>query len=212
MYLVPIIYPRVSLFGESLLVRLAETGEVEAARKLIERGAIVNVTLQGYTPLTMACVAGNGDFIEMILQHGVDINVTEPLYGRTPLTMLAAMTNEAALIGMRALLNHGALVNALDGASNTPLVVATLYGNIKGVELLLSYGANPNIGLEDGWSALSSSRDMESWCATNDTLPQSLRAFRMWNEVIDIKEELKKYQQISAMLLNHGARKTETTR
>jgi len=202
-------YPRVDCVGNSLLIELAQgkdPGSAEAARKLIERGAVVNVNEYGETPLTMACIAGNGEFIEMILQHGADINVTEPLYNRTPLTIISVYTNDNSLRGLRALLKHGADPNRLDGLTNTALMNATYVGNVRGVELLLSHGADPNIKDHDGRTAISDSRAMESWYSTNNVLHPSLRSWR-WNETVDAKQEQNKYQKISVMLEHYGQAK-----
>lgn len=55
----------------------------------------------------------------------------------------------------RWLLEHGADVHASDKKNNTPLHFAVLDGSVKGVKLLLAYGASVSAQDSDGWTPLT---------------------------------------------------------
>ena len=65
---------------------------------------------------------------------------------------------------MAALISHGADVNAREVDGETPLMVASYFGNAKVVEALLDAGADKELKATSGWAegktALVIARDM----------------------------------------------------
>jgi ankyrin repeat protein len=66
-----------------------------------------------------------------------------PLTGITPLGH--ASCQEIAYGPIDLLLSYGVEIDAQDKKGNTPLILATIYGQYRNAILLLSYGANPDI-------------------------------------------------------------------
>ncbi|KAF0686272.1 Aste57867_21878 [Aphanomyces stellatus] len=93
----------------------------------------------GRTSLQMACRHGHKEVVALLLAHpDIDVNVTDPL-GVTPL-MTACMKKDKALAAM--LLDHPSIkINQKDYvrpcSNRTALVVATQFGQIEIVKLLL---------------------------------------------------------------------------
>jgi ankyrin repeat protein len=71
---------------ESPLMMAALKGQLELARKLIDRGADVNKT--GWTPLHYAATGGHLAIMELLLEHHAYIDAESP-NGTTPLMMAA---------------------------------------------------------------------------------------------------------------------------
>ncbi|MDD2717683.1 MAG: ankyrin repeat domain-containing protein [Candidatus Wallbacteria bacterium] len=88
---------------------------------------------QGYT--LMHC-AGNGDFVRLMLEYGLDPNQRGGQRNETP---LHTVTDPGAI---SALIEAGADVNARDDQGNTPLFNKNL--KPEGLKLLLSHGADPD--------------------------------------------------------------------
>lgn len=89
----------------------------------------------------MACMAGDQDCVELLLQRGLDVNGCGNYYG----TALQAASRVGDTEIVERLLDSGANVNILEGAHGTALQAASLVGNIDIVERLLNSGANVNI-------------------------------------------------------------------
>jgi N-acyl-D-amino-acid deacylase len=100
--------------------------------------------------LALADIAITGDVnaVKMMLDHGADINIVDPL-GRTPL-MYAAASDNLPLEEVKLLVEHGADVNAKDahklGADSgwTALDIARQHGDTPIVAFLLKSGAKSN--------------------------------------------------------------------
>lgn len=82
--------------------------------------------------------------IELLLEHGLDPNLTSP--GSYP-SLLTVATGEFGYAVPRLMLEHGADPNVANRDGATPLLVAAANRHPKLVEMLLPYGADPNIAL-----------------------------------------------------------------
>ncbi|KAI4998661.1 hypothetical protein ZWY2020_054003 [Hordeum vulgare] len=125
----------------------AKYGRDEAARLLLSRGASVDVTYLGLTPLHFAASCGMIGVMKVLLEHHADPNkVSEQ--GRTPLTGAlyatdSGLSESISLKCVKLLVEAGTDVNSAN--IETPLVIATSYGLTDCVKYLLKAGADPNI-------------------------------------------------------------------
>ncbi|HSH90821.1 MAG TPA: ankyrin repeat domain-containing protein [Ramlibacter sp.] len=104
---------------ESPLMMASLKGQLEVAKKLIERGADVNKT--GWTPLHYAATNGHLAVIELLLEHHAYIDAESP-NGTTPLMMAAHYGTPAAVkllleSGADATLKNQLGLNAVDFAN-----------------------------------------------------------------------------------------------
>jgi len=92
--------------------------------------------------LQMACMAGDRECAELLLQRGIDVNRTGGYYG----TALQAASRVGNIEIVDHLLNSRADVNIYGGAHGTALRAAVLGGHEDIVRLLIAYGADINLG------------------------------------------------------------------
>ncbi|MDD2717191.1 MAG: ankyrin repeat domain-containing protein [Candidatus Wallbacteria bacterium] len=104
----------------------------------------------GYTLLHCA---GNGDFVRLIVEAGLDPNVRGGEYGETP---LHTVTDPGAL---SALIEAGADVNARDSLGDTPIFNRAL--NLAGLKCLIKYGADPEAKNSKGAGVMEMHLDAE---------------------------------------------------
>lgn len=72
-------------------------------------------------------------------------------HGQNPIFDALGKSEEAL---KTVLLSHSSTINAQGHAGQTPLMSASLGGNLRAVELLLEHGADPRIGEKDGYTPL----------------------------------------------------------
>ena len=106
----------------------------------------------GFTALHFACFFGQAATGVLLLDHGADAAAI----ARNPMKVMplhsAASARNAAL--GKALLEHGAPVNARQAMGWTPLHAAAQNGDKTMTELLLSHGADPRMTNDEGVSAI----------------------------------------------------------
>jgi len=125
---------------------------VGAARARLNAGANVNARdPRGRSPLMAAVVNGRRAMVDLLIQHGANVNAVGSRGGDTPL-ILAASEGET-IIG-RALIRAGARVNYQNNDGDTALIVASAGGEIGMVEELVRAGANVNLRENYGHTAL----------------------------------------------------------
>lgn len=142
---------------EPPLVKAVENDDLARARKLIAKGANVNLTdEQGGTALQLAAANGDERMTQLLLDAGADVNARQT--GRINYDALdhAAWTGNGETI--RVLLSAGAHVNDPTAEGWTPLMIAMLYGHLDVVEALLAGGADVNARAPTGWTALKEAR------------------------------------------------------
>jgi len=136
--------------GPAPLLLAVEFGNHEIVIQLLKAGANVHVKggrFEG-TPLHSAASRGDEAMIELLLEHGAQIDAVDVL-GRHPSHMAAARDAQA----LELLLDRGAEIEPQTYAS-TPLAMAAQHGRLESVKLLLARGANLDCVPTGGHSAL----------------------------------------------------------
>jgi len=121
--------------GESSLVLAAHSGNVKFADYLLSRGANVNTAAAGYTALHAAVLRGEVGLVKALLDQGADPNA--PLRHGTPSRRFSSDY---------ALPSKALGVNAL--------WLASQFGEIEMMRLLLQKGADPRVKTTDGTTTL----------------------------------------------------------
>lgn len=143
---------------------------------LLESPELASAKDDGATPLHFAAIGNHRQVVDLLLDHGADINAIDDEFGSTP----AGWANEKGYVEMvHYLVARGAKVDlpraagfglldlviellATDasainasGGWGMPIHEASLWGHPRIVEVLLEYGADPNLKNRDGKTALA---------------------------------------------------------
>ncbi|CAI7623075.1 unnamed protein product [Penicillium pancosmium] len=132
-------------------------GLVSSVQKAMKRNRGINFnpkTNREETPLHWAIIYRRRDFLELLVEQGVDLNVSN-VDKRTALHM-AIMGKDGADEALVNLLLSTETVdlNPQDTQGWTPLRWAAAYGQLNIVEMLLRAGAEVDARDKDGWTAL----------------------------------------------------------
>jgi ankyrin repeat protein len=137
----------------------AAFGRTERLKAILDREAsLANAyASDGFYPLGLAAFYGHEEAAKLLLAKGADPN----LAARNAMKVRAihAASASGSLSIVRALLEAGADVNALQEKGFTPLHEAAATGKLELLRLLLDHGANAELQTEDGKSALDLARD-----------------------------------------------------
>jgi ankyrin repeat protein len=125
---------------EAPMHKAVESNRSDVVLMLVAAGASIPDTPQTDTVLHVAARLGYTDITRILLQNGVDPNVTDERNKTSLHVAVSAGHQEVAQV----LLGAGANVNAQDRPGNTPLHEAAASGHIGAVQVLLSAGANIN--------------------------------------------------------------------
>jgi ankyrin repeat protein len=135
--------------GETPLMTCARTGSLDAVKALLSHGADVNAKepSRDQTALMWAVAEHHSAVIRSLIEHGADIHArtkTPPRPASGGFTPLHFAAREGELEGARMLLAAGARVNDTAADGSTPLLVATIRGNVPIALFLLEQSADPN--------------------------------------------------------------------
>lgn len=132
--------------GETPLMTCAKTGSVDAVKLLVEYGAAVNAKepAQNQTALMWAAAERHTDVVKALIDAHADPKAASK-QGFTAIHFAARLGD---LDTLKLLLAAGVDVNILTSgaAGYTPLLVATMRGQVDLALYLLDHGADPNIG------------------------------------------------------------------
>ncbi|XP_050375770.1 ankyrin repeat domain-containing protein EMB506, chloroplastic [Argentina anserina] len=139
-------------YDEQLVKEVEQLLEVEE-RAILQKHAtphINTLSTSNWSPLHTVALSGQVNFMDKLLQDGVDINV----FDKDGLTAL-----HTAIIGKKeAVINHllrkGASPHVRDRDGATPLHYAVHVGTKRIVKLLIKYKVDVNIADNDGWTPL----------------------------------------------------------
>src|SRR5258708_22890506 len=120
---------------------------------IVEHSQDVNacgIDIDGETPLHVASNQGDVELVQVLLEHGADIEAQDD-YGSTPIH-LASFFGEVELV--QVLLEHGAEIEARDNRRCTPIHLASDCGDVELVQLFLKQGADAEARDEDDGNPL----------------------------------------------------------
>jgi ankyrin repeat protein len=139
------------------LFEAAMANNLPEVRRLLSVGADVNTTdRRGRTPLQWASLYGHVQVFKELVEHGADIEAKDnhgwtPLHwacgkGHLPVVIELLYPNDSngtttTILGKRKS-RGGANIEAKDNDGDTPLHLASMYGNLAVAKALLSGGAN----------------------------------------------------------------------
>lgn len=149
------------------LRRAARDGLVDDVVALLRAGANPSVIGENdATPLHDAARRGHPEACKALLDHGVNVGITETTHRMTPLH-LAALHGHWAVCEL--LLKRGAMSTA-DDRGVTPLHFAAGQGNAAICALLLEAGADPHAVDKRGWTPLHEAAALWGTVAVIDVL------------------------------------------
>ena len=124
----------------------------ETLQELMEYGANVNaVNKKGRTALLLNCSYGQMDSVEALLRAGADPNIIDEV-GYS--CIFAAVDGHCGKHTLRALIDHGAHVDAKRKDGTNALLCACRTGQSESVKFLLEAGAEANVVKPDGNTCL----------------------------------------------------------
>ena len=128
--------------GETVLMTAARTGEVDAVRVLLDRGADIRRKhpAKGQTALMWAAAENNAGVVKLLVERGADVKErSKSARSRRICSPFAAGTSSAAT----ALLDAGVNVNETLPDGTRALVLAVINAHYELASVLLDRGANP---------------------------------------------------------------------
>eukprot|EP00743_Colponemidia_sp_Colp-15_P007940 GILK01008600.1.p1 GENE.GILK01008600.1~~GILK01008600.1.p1 ORF type:complete len:636 (-),score=104.41 GILK01008600.1:115-2022(-) len=133
------------------LVRSGQTGSTVAYLRMQPELAKARCKDTGLSAVAVACSTGNLPLVEVLLQHGADLNVPNKA-GWTPL-MLAVFNGHLDIVKLL-LTQYKTDVNCRSKQGTTPLMQAALQGRLDMLEVLCKSQADPNLEDQVGDTAL----------------------------------------------------------
>ena len=126
------------------MLAAASRGHIRLVAALLAAGTDVNLmSPDGETALWAAADHGHLDIMDLLFSHGADINIAGGYAGWTAMHRVAAAGQSDSV---DYLLRHGADKDCRDAVDRTPLILAVMCRHVRCAAILLSAGADPNVG------------------------------------------------------------------
>jgi len=210
--------------GLTALVAATERGQLASVRELLRAGANPNDGGTGYPPLFRAAFLRNLSLITELIKSGADVNRT----AGTGAAILAYICMYGYAEVAEALIGSGAAINQPGNTANvvedtepgmTPLMLASMFGQLAVVKLLLAKGAEVNCRDKKDHTALDWARGKrtkkhfkivklleEAGGQTNKTLELRVRPEENFEEVAQQPDFEKAVKKIRALTGKRGRR------
>ncbi|KAG6963342.1 hypothetical protein JG688_00008184 [Phytophthora aleatoria] len=169
-------------FSPDTVTDFVRRGDLDGVRQRLELGDDVSERRSfQYTPLLEATLRNHCDIIQLLLDNGADMELTE-IGGLTALHMaIHKIFTDAALL----LARHGACANTIGYLGRTPLQTAVKRDLLEVMDELLKLGADPTIRSSDNKSV----RDYVRWGPNRDAFFELLDAYFDLESAIRAKNE-----------------------
>ncbi|EXJ82263.1 hypothetical protein A1O3_06076 [Capronia epimyces CBS 606.96] len=129
---------------------------LELVRYLVEHGANPNVLdLEKFTPFAWAAALASRETLDLLLEHGASVHFGNPLHmavrhGRED-DIIELLLNHGADVNAIEFEGNPSYYYGIHAGVGTPLHEAYVMGNDRLVQLLLKHGADPKIRDTKGW-------------------------------------------------------------
>jgi ankyrin repeat protein len=139
----------------------AQSGDASRLKNILESHPNLANTenSDGLTPLGFAAHFGNKDAVQVLLDHGADIDAvshSKISYIPSNTALHAAIAGKRNVDVIKLLLERNAKTNIFDSNGHTCLHTAAFHDdNIEIIRLLIEHGADVNARIEGGETALS---------------------------------------------------------
>ncbi|KAF7585214.1 hypothetical protein BBP40_011667 [Aspergillus hancockii] len=159
-------------YAHILLHAAAKHGHGNVFQSLVAQYGGINAAINETTPFHLACRSGNAESIQLALDLGGNVRVTDAR-GDSPLHALILGGGHLSYeIGatIMLLVQNGAHLDGESGNGQTALHLAARCAHIKAMEALIQMGLNPNIQTTEGKTPLHTAcndewvqRSVERW-------------------------------------------------
>ena len=137
---------------EGQLLEAATGGYLDDVRAFLHEGAVIEARdKDGATALIIAAERGHSHIVQLLLDHGANVNATRKS-DKTTALIVAAAKDHSQIVQL--LFDHGVNVNATTTTGRTALIVAAAKGYNQIVQLLLDNGADMSEGTNSNETAL----------------------------------------------------------
>ena len=138
--------------GRTSLIRAIAAGHLDMIKQMLSKGADPNIRMNdSWTALMLAASKDNLEIVRLLIAWGADLNMRySNLRGGSSTVLIWASDSANRFDLSQVLVSEGrADLNIRDSGGRTPLIKASINGDLKLVQLLVANDADPDI--RDNW-------------------------------------------------------------